>query len=277
MWCYVAVTLLGLIVGSFLTVIIVRYPTMLQQQWRAECSEFLNVPHTPPSSPFNLAHPRSHCTHCHTKLKLWHNLPLFGYLVQRGRCTHCANPISRLYPTVELSTAAISVLLWWRFGATPSFLASLVFAYAIITLVTIDFFHQILPDAITLSTLWLGLLVNSGWMFVSLNNAVWSAALGYSFLWLVSWLFLKIRQKQGMGHGDFKMLAMVGAWLGGLAAINVLLFAVLLGCAVSLGLLVIKKTDWRRPVPFGPFLGIAALLTLLTGPFMVHWLWVPLA
>lgn len=274
--CYAAVTLFGLIMGSFLTVIVVRYPEILKRQWRAECSEFLQLAPPTAANPLSLSRPRSHCPHCHTPLAWYHNLPLLGYLLQRGRCKHCQRRISWLYPCLELSTVIISLLLFWRFGPTTSFLASLVFAYALIALIAIDWSHQILPDVITLSTLWLGLLVNSTWLFISLDNAVWSAAFGYSFLWLISWLFLKIRQKQGMGHGDFKMLAMIGAWLGGLAAVNVLLFAVLLGCVISLLLLVTKRTDWRRPIPFGPFLGIAALLTLIVGPFMVRWFWMPL-
>lgn len=277
--------IIGLIIGSFLNVVIVRYPKMLQRDWEKECRAFLNLPQS--ESPnrtdhqnISLALPRSHCPHCQHPLKFRHNIPLLSFIFLGGRCQYCRQTISRRYPIIEVSMALLTLAAVWRFGWQPGFSAQAIFAVLlialIITLCAIDLEHQLLPDIMTLGGLWLGLCINSVNVFTPLFEALWSAVLGYSFLWLISWIFLKIRQKQGMGHGDFKMLAMTGAWLGGLNTLNTLLFAVLFGCLISVILLALRKAEWQRPIPFGPFLGAGALASLFFGPFMLK-LWAPLA
>ena len=278
--------IIGLIIGSFLNVVIVRYPKMLQRDWEKECRAFLNLPQTDSShqiahSDISLALPRSHCPHCQHPLKLRHNIPLLSFIFLGGRCQYCRQRISRRYPIIEASMALLTLAAVWRFGWQPDFSAQAIFAVLfialIITLCGIDLEHQLLPDIMTLGGLWLGLCMNSFNVFTPLFEALWSAVLGYGFLWLTSWIFLKIRQKQGMGHGDFKMLAMTGAWLGSLNTLNTLLFAVLFGCLISLILLALRKAEWQRPIPFGPFLGAGALASLFLGPFMLNWLWAPLS
>ncbi len=272
----------GLILGSFLNVVIVRYPKILQRDWEKDCRAFLNLPQKDTANQashpdISLALPRSHCPHCQHPLKIWHNVPVLSFCLLRGRCAFCRKRINARYPIVELITALLSMAVVWRFGLNWQAGSALVFSTLIVVLCAIDLEHQLLPDLMTLGGVWLGLCLNSFSVFTPLFDALWSAVLGYSFLWLISWIFLKIRQKQGMGHGDFKMLAMTGAWLGSLNTLNTLVFAVLFGCLISLILLALRKAEWQRPIPFGPFLGAGALTSLFFGPFMLNWLWAPLS
>lgn len=269
---FVAVGLFGLIVGSFLSVVVSRYPKMLQQQWQTDCREFLGLPAEAIDEKISLALPRSHCRHCKNRLKFYHNIPLLSYLFLKGQCAFCQRPITALYPTIEALTCLLSLAVFWRFGLTWQMPAALLFTYALLSACFIDFQHQLLPDNITLSTLWLGLLLNAFALFTSLDHAVWAAAIGYSILWLSAWLFLHLRHKQGMGHGDFKMMAMVGAWLGLYGMLNTLLLAIVAGALLSVLLLAAKIAQWQRPIPFGPFIGIAAWITLMTHPFIIYWL-----
>jgi leader peptidase (prepilin peptidase) / N-methyltransferase len=269
---YIFTALFGLAVGSFLNVVISRYPQILKQQWQNECRDYLGLEIDKEQTKLSLAFPGSHCPHCKTPIKFYHNIPLFSFIWLRGKCAYCKHPISFIYPIIELLSGVLSILVYWYFGPTWQMLAALFFTYVLITASLIDFNHQILPDLIILPTLWIGLMLNTINFFTPLPNAVWAASIGYLLPWLIAWLFLKIRGKQGMGHGDFKMLAMVGAWFGFYMMVNTLLFAVILGAIISLLLLLFKRVAWQRPVPFGPYLAIAAWISMLTGPFFVHWL-----
>src|SRR3990167_2139661 len=269
---FIAVGLFGLLTGSFLSVVIARYPKMLQQQWQADCREFLGLTKESYGEKISLALPRSHCPHCKTQLKFYHNIPLGSYLFLRGKCAFCQRPIPTLYPIIEGLTCLMSLAIFWRFGLTWQMPMGLIFTYCLLTLCFIDFQHQLFPDTITLSTLWIGLLANTFTLFTPLHQSVWAAAMGYVILWLSAWLFLHIRHKQGMGHGDFKMMAMAGAWLGIYGMLNTLLLAVIVGAVLSLLLMAVKLIQWQRPIPFGPFIGLAAWITFITNPFVIHWL-----
>lgn len=270
---YFIIAIFGLVIGSFLTVVISRYPVMLQRQWQGECRDFLNLPVEKEKQPISLAYPNSQCPHCKTQIKFYHNIPLFGYLFLRGKCAECKRPIPKLYPMVELISAIASIIVLWHFGLTDEMLGALFFTYMLIALTFIDFKHQLLPDTMTLSTLWIGLLFNTIPLYTPLQNAVWGTVIGYLLLWLATWIFLKLRHKQGMGHGDFKMTAMVGAWLGFEGMLNSIILAVVLGAIFSSLLLLFKRASFAKPVPFGPYIAICAWISLLCGPFIINWIW----
>lgn len=266
---YILVTLVGLVVGSFLTVVIVRYPSQLTQQWRAECCEFLGLPETEKQKPISIFRPRSHCPACKAPVRAYHNIPVIGYLLLRGKCASCKQGVGLFYPVVELLTMMLSILVVWRYGLSWQMLAALLFTWSLIVLTFIDLQHQLLPDVITLSMLWIGLMINSFSLFATLNDVLWSSVIGYSALWLLAWVFLKLRNKQGMGHGDFKMLAMIGAWVGFYSMVNTLLLAIFISVLSSIFLLLYKKSSWNRAMPFGPFLAAGAWVSLLWGSFVI--------
>jgi leader peptidase (prepilin peptidase)/N-methyltransferase len=261
--------LLGLMIGSFLNVVIYRLPLMMDREWRAQCHEFLDLPAAGPPDPhfalFNLAKPDSHCPQCKHALGAAENIPVLSYLIQRGKCRHCAAPIALRYPVMESVTALLSCLIAIQFGFTWLTLALLVFTWSLIVLTMIDIDHQLLPDDITLPLLWLGLLVNTqGWL-VDLDSAVWGAIGGYIVLWLIYWAFKLLTGKEGMGYGDFKLLAALGAWLGWQALPQIILLSSLVGAVVGISLVVIRGQDRNIPIPFGPYLASAGLLALLWG------------
>ncbi len=258
---------LGLIIGSFLNVVIVRYPSMLLRSWRAECHELLKLPPEPPQPQFNLMFPESHCPHCQHPLRFWHNIPLLSYLLLLGRCGFCKQIISVQYPLVELISTLASMAVFIQFGWSYSTVFLLIMSWGLIVLGAIDWKTQILPDHITLTLLWLGLLVNTHNMFTPITQAIYATVGGYVFLWVFANLFKLIRKKQGMGHGDFKMLAMLGAWLGPLSMIEALVLAVLSSLAVNLTLLLFNKIHKDQTLPFGPWLAFGGWLLLLFGPF----------
>ena len=234
------------------------------RQWRAECAELLCVTNkTAEENKLSLAFPGSQCPNCHKKIKLYHNIPLLGFIFLAGKCAYCKQKIPLMYPALELITCTSSILVYWRFGASWQFLAALLFTYCIIALSTIDIKEQILPDAITLGTLWIGLLINSFAVFTNLQDALWSSATGYCALWLISWIFLQIRKKQGMGHGDFKMLAMIGAWFGWQLMMDSLIIAAIIGTILGILMICIKKSNWSKPIPFGPFLALGAWISMM--------------
>lgn len=269
---YLFIAIFGLIIGSFLSVVITRYPEMLHQQWQTECREFLSLKTETPQDKISLALPPSHCPQCKMKLKFYHNIPLFSYLGLGGKCAYCKRPVSLLYPVIELLTSLLTVITLWHFGLTWLGFAAVLFTYLMIVLCFIDLRHQLLPDTITLGTLWIGLIFNCFSLFTSLHSAVLAVVIGYLLLWMTAWLFSLIRHKQGMGHGDFKMLAAVGAWLGLFNMLHTLLLAVFMGILISVLLITLKRVTWHRPIPFGPFIALAAWITLLTGPFIISWL-----
>ncbi|MEW6563099.1 MAG: A24 family peptidase [Pseudomonadota bacterium] len=259
-----ACALLGLLVGSFLNVVIHRLPKMLEREWRAQCAE-LNG-HPPEDAPrYNLFVPRSACPHCGHRITVMENTPLFGYLFLRGRCSACSQPIGLRYPVVELLSALLSGFAAWHFGPTYAALASLFLIWALIALTFIDFDTQLLPDSITLPLLWLGLLVNFNGTFVPLSDAVIGAVVGYLALWSVYWLFKLTTGKEGMGYGDFKLLAALGAWLGWQMLPLVILLSSVVGALVGIVLIVVAKRGRDVAIPFGPYLAGGGLLALFWG------------
>ncbi|MES2604305.1 MAG: A24 family peptidase [Pseudomonadota bacterium] len=261
--------LIGLLVGSFLNVVIYRLPVMMEREWRAQCHEFLEMPapdtKTSGFEVFNLAKPDSHCPQCKHAIGALENIPVVSYLWQRGKCKHCRAPISIRYPVLECVTAAMSCAVVAWFGFTWLTLALLLFTWMLIALTMIDVDHQLLPDDLTLPLLWLGLLVNTqGWL-VPLHDAVYGAIGGYLVLWLVYWAFKLLTGKEGMGFGDFKLLAALGAWLGWKALPQIILLSSLVGAIVGITLIVFKSRGRDVPIPFGPYLASAGFIALLWG------------
>lgn len=269
---FIALTIFGIVIGSFLNVVIGRYPIMLKQSWRAECREFLQLPAEPPGHTFNLAIPRSRCPQCRHQLAAWQLIPLVSYLILRGHCEFCRQRISLQYPLVEFITAITTVAVFIKFGWQLPVAPAWLLTWGLIVLSGIDWKTQLLPDNITLSLLWIGLLVNTVTVFTPLSDAVMGASAGYILLWGVAHVFKFIRKKPGMGHGDFKMLAMLGAWLGLSAMLHLLLLAIALSLIVNLCLLLGKKIAFNQPLPFGPWLAIAGWLVLMFDTQAMAWL-----
>jgi len=262
----------GLIFGSFLNVVIYRVPKMMQRDFDNYLAEQTNEP-KPHQEVFNLMVPRSACPHCGHTITAAENIPVVSYLALRGRCANCKTRISARYPLVELLTALISFGLIWHFGSGLAGLFSAIFAYFLIALALIDVDTQLLPDDLTLPLLWIGLLVNTQGIFCSLESAVLGAALGYMALWMVYWIFKLITGKEGMGYGDFKLLAALGAWCGWAALPAIILISSVIGAIVGLGLMAIKRRGREVPIPFGPYLAIGGLLMLPYGQLVTQKYW----
>ncbi len=262
-----AAGLLGLLVGSFLNVVAYRLPVMLERQWRAECAELLTGQDTDATlERFDLVHPRSHCPHCGHGIRAWENVPLLSFLFLRGRCSSCGERIPWRYPLVELGCGLLSALVAWRLGFGWPLLAALAFTWASLALTLIDLDHQLLPDAITLPLLWLGLLCSLGHWFTDPTSAILGAVAGYLVLWSLYQLFRLLTRKEGMGYGDFKLLAAAGAWLGWQQLPLVILLSSFVGALVGITLIVARGRDRNLPIPFGPYLATAAWIALLWGP-----------
>ncbi len=259
----------GLMVGSFLNVVIYRLPIMMEAEWTQQCSELLEIKNPSKTdgseSKFNLAYPNSHCPKCKHAISVLENIPVFSWLLQGGQCRHCQAPISSRYPVIETVTAIITALVVQQSGFNWLTIAMLFLAWSLIALTMIDFDHQLLPDDITLPLLWLGLTVNSFGLITTLQDAVCGAIAGYGILWSVFWLFKLATGKEGMGYGDFKLLAALGAWMGWQALPIIILLSSLVGAVVGLSLIVIKGRDKNIPIPFGPYLATAGFLALLWG------------
>lgn len=255
--------LIGLFVGSFLNVVIHRLPIMLEREWQAQCAELNAGENTEADEAnakperFNLILPRSRCPHCNTLIAAWQNIPVISYLLLRGRCNHCGTKISLQYPLVELLTGLLSVWVVLHFGASSAAIATLALTWALIALSGIDLHTGYLPDNIILPFLWLGLILNINGLFVTLHDAVIGAAAGYLILWSVYWLYKLIMRKEGMGHGDFKLLAMLGAWFGWQSLASIILLSSVIGTIIGLGLIVFAGHKREIPIPFGPYLAIA--------------------
>jgi leader peptidase (prepilin peptidase)/N-methyltransferase len=254
----------GLMVGSFLNVVIYRLPKMMEQEWHNNCLE-LQGKDIPAQKQFTLSKPRSNCPQCGHQIKASENIPVISYLLLRGRCSKCKTPISIRYPLVEMLTGALIGLTSWQFGYTAATLFAWVFVFALIALTFIDFDTQLLPDDITLPLLWLGLLFNLNSGFTDLQSAVIGAMAGYLVLWSVFWLFKLIRGKEGMGYGDFKLLAAIGAWFGWKMLPAVILLSSTLGAIIGIALIVLTKRSKEVPIPFGPFLAIGGIAALFFG------------
>ena len=263
------VFLFGLAVGSFLNVVIYRLPIILHRSWKAECAEFLNqAPDTATAADetsFSLSSPASSCPKCGHKIRPWENIPVISYLILKGRCSSCHAPISIRYPIIEFITGLLSIAVAWHFGVSMMTAGALLLTYALIALTMIDIDEQLLPDNITLPFLWIGLTFNLVGVYTDLNDAVIGAIAGYLSLWSVFWLFKLLTGKEGMGYGDFKLLALFGAWLGWQYLPQIILLSSIVGAVIGIGMIVIRGRDKNIPIPFGPYLAIAGWISLLYG------------
>jgi leader peptidase (prepilin peptidase)/N-methyltransferase len=267
--------LLGLLIGSFLNVVIHRLPVMLERQWRAQCAG-LDAPGaavTPPAERYDLIVPRSACPACHAPIRAWHNIPVLSWLWLRGRCADCGARIGSRYPLIELLCALLTAAVAWRFGVGWQALGAALVTWMLIALTCIDLDHQLLPDALTLPLLWSGLLASLGasalppdTLPVSPAEAIIGAAAGYLSLWAVYHLFRLCTGKEGMGYGDFKLLAALGAWLGWRMLLPIVLCSAAVGALVGIALIVAGKRGRGVPLPFGPFLAAAGWLAMMWGP-----------
>lgn len=272
----IALGVLGLVVGSFLNVVIHRLPKMMEQQWERECAEFLGEEfrgeESLESKPYSLAFPGSHCPSCNAEIKPLQNIPVLSYLFLRGRCAICSVSIPIRYPLIELLTAAIWILCGLSFGVNNALAAAMFLTAVLISLTAIDLDHQLLPDSLTLPLLWVGLLINIDATFVSLESAVLGAVFGYLCLWSVYWLFKIITGKEGMGYGDFKLLAALGAWFGLSALPTIVLLSSLVGAIIGIALIVTGRQSRETPMPFGPFLVGAGLIHLFYPNVLIGWI-----
>lgn len=258
------ITIIGLMVGSFLNVVIYRLPEMMKRNWLQQCAELHGKAiETLPT--FNLITPRSACPHCGHKITALENIPIISYLALRGRCSQCQARISPRYPIVEAVTALMSGFVAWHFGYSLITIAVLIFVWSLIALAVIDLNTQLLPDDITLPLLWLGVLVNMNDGFTDLHSAITGVMAGYLSLWSIYWCFKQITGKEGMGYGDFKLLAAIGAWLGWSMLPIVILFSSLVGAIAGVGLIIAAKLKKNIPIPFGPYLVGGAFIALFWG------------
>ena len=272
-----AAGILGLVIGSFLNVVIYRLPVMLERDWRRQCREMLE-PDAPreTETAFNLLRPRSACPACHAPIRPQHNVPVLGYLWLRGRCAACGVRIPRRYPLVEILTALFSMAVAWRFGVTLEAAAFLLLCWSLIALTFIDLDHQLLPDVLTLPVLWLGiglsLIADGGSPFQvipGLRHSVIGALAGYLSLWSVYHLFRLLTGKEGMGYGDFKLFALLGAWLGWQLLPLVILLAALVGAVTGVAMILFRGHDRQTPIPFGPYLAAAGFVALMWGETLI--------
>ena len=263
---------IGAAVGSFLNVVIHRLPKMMEREWAAQCAE-LRGETVDEGKPYSIARPRSHCPACGHQITVFENIPLLSWLWLRAKCSACGARISVRYPLIELAAGVIGVYCAVRFGPGIAAIAAMVFLWAILAASAIDIDTQLLPDSITLPLLWLGLLVNISGTFVDLRSAVIGAAAGYLILWSVYWAFKIATGKEGMGFGDFKLLAAIGAWCGWQSLPLTILASSLIGAIVGVALIIIARRGKNVPIPFGPDLGAAGALSLLWGPQLTRqWL-----
>lgn len=273
------VAVFSLAIGSFLNVLIHRLPKMMEADWRTQCAELQQAESqgvaVASSGQYNLLVPPSHCPQCKSPLRAIDNIPIASWLVLRGKCAHCATRISARYPIVEALTAVLSALVAWKFGLTWQTALVLVFTWTLIALTFIDADTTLLPDDLTLPLLWLGLLANTLGLFVLLKDAVIGAAAGYLVLWSIYWVFKLTTGKEGMGYGDFKLLAALGAWMGWKALLPIVLLSSLVGAVVGIALIVLARRGREIPIPFGPYLAAAGMIVMLTGDRLTRWL-VPL-
>lgn len=265
--------LLGLVVGSFLNVLIWRLPKMLERDWRQQAHDVLGLPGETPQPTYNLMLPHSECPHCAHRIRAWENIPLLSYLWLRGRCSACAAPISKRYPLTELACGLLSAFIAWHFGFGWPACLLIVLTWGLLAMSLIDTEHQLLPDVLVLPLLWLGLIVNSFGVFVPLHDALWGAVAGYMALWSVFWLFKLLTGKDGIGHGDFKLLALLGAWGGWQILPLTILLSSLVGAIIGVVLLRLREQKTSTPIPFGPYLAIAGWIALLWGGQITDLYW----
>ncbi len=264
---------LSLLIGSFLNVVIYRLPMMMEREWRAQCDELTATPATEiPAGRFDLVFPRSHCTSCGTQITALQNIPILSYLMLRGKCASCGSAISKRYPVVEALTAAMTAIVAWRFGFAWESAAAIMLTWALITISVIDIDHQIIPDSISLPFVWIGLMLSlfhpmagAEVLFVDAKTAIVGALAGYLSLWTIYQLFRLMTGKDGMGYGDFKLLAVLGAWLGWQMLLLIILLSSVVGAAVGISMIIVRGRDRNIPIPFGPYLAAAGWIAMLWG------------
>ena len=263
---YGLVFLVSLMVGSFLNVVIHRLPIMMENSWKQEYSAYFtneNIPQNDASGPFNLVKPDSTCPDCGHKIRPWENIPVISYLCLKGKCASCKTPISLRYPFVELFTALTCTFAAFYFGPSPQALWAMVLTYFLVAMLFIDLDKMLLPDQLTLPLLWLGLLLSTHSVFVDMQSAIWGAAIGYVSLWLVYWMFKIATGKEGMGYGDFKLLAALGAFVGWQGLPIIILLSSLVGAIAGVAIMVFQNKGKSVAIPFGPYLAVAGWITLL--------------
>ncbi len=261
---YVACLIVGLLVGSFLNVVIYRLPKIMARGWQQQCAELRGEAVDEPEK-YNLVFPHSACPHCNHRIRAWENIPILSYVLLRGKCKGCGARISPRYPIIEAVSGALSCYAAVHFGFGWGAVGAIVLIWALLALTAIDIDTQLLPDDITLPLLWLGLLFNTYHTYTSLSSAVMGAVFGYLSLWSVYWLFKLIRGKEGMGYGDFKLLAALGAWLGWQMLPLIILSSSVVGAVVGITLMVVCKKGSEVPIPFGPYLAGGGLIALFWG------------
>jgi leader peptidase (prepilin peptidase) / N-methyltransferase len=272
-WIIIA-GILGLLVGSFLNVVIYRLPIILEREWTEQCAE-LRDQASPPEAVLTLSRPRSTCPHCGHAITALENIPVISYLFLAGKCKACRSPISIRYPIIEAISALMSVIIAWYFGFGWSAVGALLLSWALIALTFIDVDHQLLPDKITLPLIWLGLAFNLSGVYTDLHSSVIGAIAGYVSLWSIYHLFKLVTGKEGMGYGDFKLLAALGAWMGWQALPMIVLLSSFVGAIIGITLVLLKQHQREIPIPFGPYLAIAGWIALVWGEVInsayLHW------
>ena len=263
---YFVVGIIGLLVGSFLNVVIHRIPKMMERDWKQECRRILEVNNEDaPVEKYNLILPRSACPHCNHKISALENIPVISYLLLGGKCSECSNPISIRYPAIEVSTSILSLVIAITFGVSIQFILAVIFTWALIAQTMIDYDCQLLPDDITLPILWLGIIANMFGVFTDIYSSLLGAIFGYLILWTVYMVFKIVTGKEGMGYGDFKLLAALGAWLGWQMLPLVILLSSIVGALVGIFMIVLGGKDRNVQIPFGPFLAAAGWIALMWG------------
>ncbi|MFQ3244731.1 MAG: leader peptidase (prepilin peptidase)/N-methyltransferase [Arenicella sp.] len=256
----------GLLVGSFLNVVIFRYPVMMKHQWTEQSRDWLELePLTDDQQPPTLSKPASHCGQCKVPIRAWQNIPLISWLMLGGKCASCKTTISIRYPLVELLTGILSAIVVYKFGFSLQSGFGLILTWVLVTLSFIDFDHKLLPDDIVIPTLWLGLALSLLPVFANPSNAIIGAIIGYLVFWLVFQIFLRLTGKEGMGYGDFKLMALLGAWLGWPYLPQIILISTILGSIVGIALMVSKKASRELAIPFGPYIALAGWLAMIYG------------
>jgi len=267
---YTFVILVGLSIGSFLNVVIYRFPLMLEADWKSQCSELLELEQEDKES-ITLSKPASTCPHCGHKIRAWENIPVISYLILRGKCSDCRSPISAQYPLIELLTGCLSLAVAIKFGVTWQTLFALILTWSLIAMSMIDIHKQILPDDITLPLLWLGLIISISAVFTDPVSSIIGAVAGYMILWSVYQLFKLITGKEGMGFGDFKLLALFGAWFGWELLPLIIILSSATGAIIGILMIVLQKQERNTPIPFGPYLAIAGWISMMWGSQIMQW------
>ena len=272
----------ALLIGSFLNVVIFRLPLIMQREWRSQCTDLLNEPAPEiPEGRYNLVVPGSACPSCGAPIKALQNIPVLSYLMLRGRCANCRTSISMRYPLVEIGTAILTAIVAWRFGFGWEAAMGILLTLFLVVITLIDFDHQLIPDSVVLPLLWIGLLmsvfepVGATVLFIPSSKAIVGAVIGYLSLWSFYWLFKLVTGKEGMGYGDFKLLAALGAWLGAEYLFTIIMMSAVVGAVLGILLIVVRGRDRQVPMPFGPFLAAAGWLTMLFGPNIKNFLNLP--